>query len=137
MSIDPQRQFATTAMELREAPVSDCLDASVVAGLLELGDPDFFAELVDDFITSTGPCLERMREAVAFGEAEVTYQCAHTLKSSAANMGATRFSDLCRRIEATGRAGDVSGLDAIIADLSQEYDRVHDALTAAAEAARG
>lgn len=136
MWIDPRQETAAAATNLREEAVTDCLDPTVVAGLLELGDPDFFAELVDDFITSTGPCLDRLRDAVAFGEAEVTYQCAHTMKSSAANMGATRFSELCRQVEATGRAGEVSGLDAVVADLTAEYDRVRDALTVAADAAR-
>lgn len=138
MWIDPRQETAAAAAvtEQPENPVSDCLDLDVVAGLLELGDPDFFAELVDDFVTSTGPYLERLASAVAAGDAESVYQTAHAMKSSAANMGATRFSELCRRAEAAGRSGDVGGLDSLVADLTLEYEDVREALAAAAAAAR-
>lgn len=140
MWIDPRQETAAAAAAVagrQETSVSECLDHSVVAGLLELGDPDFFAELVDDFVTSTGPYLERLGAAVTSGDAEAVYQSAHTMKSSAANMGATGFSELCREAEAAGRSGDVGGLGGLVADLGAEYERVREALAAAAEAARG
>lgn len=133
MWTDPREETAAAAVAQRESPVGDSLDAEVVASLLELGDVDFFTELVDDFVASTRIYLDDLRSAVAAGDAEAAYKAAHTMKSSAANMGATRFSELCRGFEAAGRAGDLDSLEGAADQLTREFDLVRSDLDAAAE----
>ena len=49
--------------------------------------------------------LDAMRAAVARNDLAVVVQCAHTLKSASANVGAMALADLCRQMEALGRMG--------------------------------
>jgi len=111
------------------------LDSDVLAGLAELGDPEFFAELVDDFVHSTVSYLAALREAVSTGDCEGVHRTAHTMKSSAANMGATRFSEMCRDLEAAGREGRLGGMEEAYELLRAHYEDVAAALTAEVAAA--
>lgn len=132
----PRDETAAAAVAHRDTPVGDSLDPDLVAALLELGDAEFFAELVDDFVTSTRAYLGELDSALAAGDAEAAYKAAHTMKSSAANMGAVAFSELCRSIEAAGRAGDIGSLGGVVERLEREFERVRaDLAAAAAEAA--
>ncbi len=46
---------------------------------------------------------------------------AHTLKSSSANMGATRLSELCRSLEVSAQTASVSEMQKLIFDMQMEY----------------
>lgn len=53
---------------------------------------------------------------------------AHSLKSASRNVGAVRFSELCREIE-TAASGDLNGaLGAVMADFRLQYQSVRSAL---------
>ena len=54
--------------------------------------------------------MERLRQALAHGDADTLMLEAHTLKSSSANMGALEFADLAKRFEAAARDGDLVAL---------------------------
>ena len=106
--------------------MSGSIDAEVIESLKELGgedDPGLFQELVDVFLTDTPPRLEAMTEAVANGDAEALMTAAHSLKSSAANMGALHLSALCRQLEAQGREGNHAMGDDVAA-AKQEFETV-------------
>lgn len=47
--------------------------------------------------------LEALQQAVAAGDPVAVQQAAHTLKSSSANLGATRLSALGKTLEEHGR----------------------------------
>lgn len=131
MWTDPRNETAATAVAPTDARVGDSIDPEVVAALLELGDADFFAELVDDFVSSTRTYLGSLGAALAAGDSETVYQTAHAMKSSAASIGALGFSELCRHVEACGRVGELGDLGAVVASIEDEFARVCASLAAA------
>ncbi len=71
---------------------------------------DFVVELAGDFLSDAAARMERLRQALARGDADSLMLEAHTLKSSGANMGALAFADLAKRFEVAGRDGDLAAL---------------------------
>lgn len=111
--------------------MSSSLDMSVVETLKELGgddDPELFGELVDAFLADTPGRLDAIDAALVTGDADGVAKAAHPLKSSAANMGAVGLSELCRRMEAAAREGDLSGLAPLAASARVEFDAASRAL---------
>lgn len=132
MWTDPRDEVAAAAVAPRGTVLGESLDPDAIAALFELGDADFFADLVDDFVTSTRTYLGTLEGALTSGDAESVYKAAHTMKSSAASMGAMTFSAMCRDVEAAGRTGDLGRLVDAPARLRDEFDRVRDDLEAQA-----
>ena len=46
---------------------------------------------------------------------------AHTLKSSSANVGATGFSETCRRLESLGRVGKLNDAAGTLAEAEAQF----------------
>lgn len=113
-----------------ELPV---LDPSVVRSLKELGgddDPGLFDELVDLFVTDARSNVEKLVQALDQRDAQALSRVAHTMKSSSANVGASRMSKLCFEIEKIGRAGSIDGAGELVALAREQFDQVCAALVA-------
>jgi HPt (histidine-containing phosphotransfer) domain-containing protein len=54
----------------------------------------------------TGEFFARLEQAAEQDDAETLFYIAHTLKSSSANLGATRLPQLCRALEEASHADD-------------------------------
>ncbi|NTV24815.1 MAG: response regulator [Chlorobiaceae bacterium] len=64
------------------------LDDSIITSLKELGDPELFAQLVGIFMTDTEQLIRQLDEALGNHDLETALRASHTLKGSAANIGA-------------------------------------------------
>jgi PAS domain S-box-containing protein len=109
------------------------LDPGVIAGLRELqieGEPNLVAALVELFITETPPMLASMRQAVTDAQADQLRRTAHSLKSSAANLGAHAMTALCAALEKHGAANTLSASGPLLTQLDHEFERVCAALEA-------
>ena len=53
---------------------------------------------------------------------------AHSLKGASGNLGAIGVAELAERIEIAGKARDVDGVDAMLADLRARYRETESAL---------
>jgi CheY-like chemotaxis protein len=73
------------------------------------GDGAFLAELIDTFLADAPQLLAQMGQAVEAGDAATLRRAAHSLKSNSAEFGAGTLADLCRELEAIGRAGEEAG----------------------------
>lgn len=107
------------------------IDAAALAGLLdaqEEGEPDFLAELIDQFLREAPRQLDAVRDAVARGEAQALAREAHRLKGGCSIFGAHTMAALCGNLEARGRADSVQGADALLAQLEGEFSRVRRSL---------
>jgi CheY-like chemotaxis protein/HPt (histidine-containing phosphotransfer) domain-containing protein len=80
-------------------------------------DDDLRGELLVIFQKVTPPRMAQIREAVAKGDWKAAAKVAHTMKSSAAQLGFFELSDVCTRLEAKGFAGNGDGWDADIVEL--------------------
>ena len=81
-----------------------------IDALRELDEPDsdeLVTQLVTSFLKSADAGLERVAAALAKGEAKAWTQAAHSLKSSAANLGAEALAGCYRELEKCGREGRI------------------------------
>jgi HPt (histidine-containing phosphotransfer) domain-containing protein len=107
-------------------PELPALDEAVLARLIaDTGDDtEFVRELIDTFTESAPPLLAELQSALAAGDAVTVHRAAHTLKSSAASLGALRLADEAAGIEVAAKGGELPP-EAASADLART---VHEAL---------
>jgi two-component system sensor histidine kinase/response regulator len=110
------------------------LVASVLAQLGDEnrgGDRAFVVELIDLFLEQATPLVEELHTAASLGDECDIARIAHTLQSSAGNLGARRLQRLCTDAEAAcyRNSNDEGDTAASVADcLAAELDRVINAL---------
>jgi HPt (histidine-containing phosphotransfer) domain-containing protein len=99
----------------------EVLDQAALDSLLQMvgGDADFVDELVDTFLADVPHQLADLRAAVAAGAAADAVRPAHTLKGTAASIGARSVEGVSRSIEEGARAGNVDGLKAPVEELAR------------------
>lgn len=87
----------------------DAIDRATFERLLDMagGDQTFVDELVDTYHDDGAAQVDAIRAAAEAHDADAIVRPAHTLKSSSATVGALALADLCRQLEADGRAGAV------------------------------
>jgi two-component system, sensor histidine kinase and response regulator len=106
------------------------LDQSVLAGLRELGDQGFLADLYELFLADVPAQLEALRKAIKGGDAPSVERVAHTLKGSCGNMGALRIATICAELQDMGHSGELERAPVLGERLEAEFGRVRKALEA-------
>jgi signal transduction histidine kinase/DNA-binding response OmpR family regulator len=104
------------------------LDRGALARLADLiGGEQYVPELLAEFRTEAARLVEQVREALP-DRPEAARLPAHSLKSSAANVGAIRLADRAAEVEAAATAGSAEVLERLVPRLTAELARVIDAL---------
>jgi CheY-like chemotaxis protein len=93
------------------------------------GEPEFLVEVVEAFLSDTPPRIETIKSTLASGDGEGLGRAAHSLKGSSGNFGAARLQAICADVERLGRAGQLTGLPALVERLEVEYALVADRLS--------
>jgi CheY-like chemotaxis protein len=102
------------------------INLAVIASLRELDEPgsdELVTQLVGSFLKSADGNLQRVAAALAEGNAKACAQAAHSLKSSAANLGAEALAGCYREIEKCGREGRVDDARDLIGQTRREQQR--------------
>jgi HPt (histidine-containing phosphotransfer) domain-containing protein len=122
-------------VEAHPSDITALLDSTALTNLRAMSgdDPQFITQLIDTFLEDAPTQLDRLRVAVAAGDAPAVRLIAHGLKSNGAEFGATAFAGLCRDLEQIGRSGRLEGA----ASLMDRIDHAFTAVSAALVAARG
>jgi two-component system, sensor histidine kinase and response regulator len=115
-----------TAIEATEEP----LDRDIIENLRDLGGSEMLSELAQIFFEDTRSNLATLRKALEEGDAQSVERVSHTLKGSAANMGAFRMSALCMKLENTGASGNLLRAPELLEQLEAEFERVRPAFEA-------
>jgi HPt (histidine-containing phosphotransfer) domain-containing protein len=105
----PEQPNAADGLEL--------IDNSVLEDLRALGgceDPGLLQELIDLFLGDAPRRIDEMHLGLREGDFSLMQRSAHTLKSSSANLGATRLSQVCKDLEFAARDQDRAGYEALI-----------------------
>jgi len=106
MSIDPSAL----------APYRDAMGA---------GADSFVIDLIDTFLSTSGQLVDGLYTSLAESDATTFTRCAHTLKSNSAIFGARLLLNLCKELEATGKANNLTGaLFPLLDQLKAEYKQV-------------
>jgi HPt (histidine-containing phosphotransfer) domain-containing protein len=135
--IAPTSAGPRAALQVADRVGEPVLDASVLSQLADSergGDPAFVVELIDLFVTQARPLLADLRWAGEAGDRQGIARIAHTLQSSAGNLGARRLQRLCAEAESTAKtSGDAwakdtahtltAEIESVIGALEQERRR--------------
>jgi PAS domain S-box-containing protein len=126
---DEARTASEEASIDSEAPPTEepVIDRPLLESLRELqgeGERDIFNELIELFLSDVPLQLADLREAAEAGESHSVERIAHTLKGSAANMGALRMKALLAELEEIGRSEELGAAPERIAQVEKEFGRV-------------
>jgi signal transduction histidine kinase/DNA-binding response OmpR family regulator/HPt (histidine-containing phosphotransfer) domain-containing protein len=102
------------------------IDSDVLHRLVQAmgGDPEFVAELLDEFAKDSPKLLSETRDGMTSHDSEAVRRGAHTLKSNASTFGAASLSSLCAELEASAKSGDLEGGPELLARIESEYELV-------------
>ena len=109
-SSNPSETTAPTDSQSGQSKALACLDAETLQRLKAIqpsGQPDFYLRVLTRFLDTAPELMSALRRAVRDGDALALQQTAHSLKSSAGNVGALSLAEQCRELEAMGRVGDL------------------------------
>jgi HPt (histidine-containing phosphotransfer) domain-containing protein len=115
------------------------LDAAALAGLRALdptGQKRLMERLFAAFQSSTGRLIPQLLESQRNADPKGLRHVAHTLKSSAANVGGMKLSGICAELETRIRLGQTSDLQPLVDALVEEVQSLLLALQQLSEASR-
>jgi two-component system sensor histidine kinase/response regulator len=78
--------------------------------LRSIGGDELVREMMGTFVRFAAAQVVRLHDAAAAGDLEGAAVLAHTLKSSARQLGAMPLADACASAELAARGGDAAGL---------------------------
>jgi signal transduction histidine kinase/CheY-like chemotaxis protein/HPt (histidine-containing phosphotransfer) domain-containing protein len=105
---------------------SPAIKMATIDALRELDEPgstELVTHLVGSFLKSANDSLARVAAAATVGDAKALAQGAHSLKSSAANLGADALAACYRELEKLGREGRIDEARALIEPTRDEQQR--------------
>ncbi len=93
------------------------------------GEPSVLLRVIDIYRESSPELMQKIADCIVRADADGLREAAHSLKSASANLGALRFSALCKTLEDLGRDGDTQTAQNLTADIEAQYLEVLEALT--------
>jgi CheY-like chemotaxis protein len=109
-------------------PAAGALDTSVIGDLVDvMGDE--FPDLVRIYLEDTPKNVALLEQAARQRSMEGIIAPSHSLKSTSANLGALRLSELAKRLEHGARTGELAEPLVLVGELKREYQQVASALT--------
>jgi CheY-like chemotaxis protein/HPt (histidine-containing phosphotransfer) domain-containing protein len=114
------------------APDEEAIDPKVLAELRRLSteQEDLLAVLIGHFLEQMPRGLERLRQALAQGDAKRLARIAHELNGSCGNLGARRMCGLCMELQVRGDRGELPGAAPLLERLEAEFERARTRLLA-------
>ena len=115
--------------DLRQMP--GFIDPSVMETLRLLripGQPDPLPNLIDEFINSAQHHLDEIQTAIMDQETGTIERCAHSLRGSAAGIGALRLAALAADLEDGVRHGAINRAAEMLSQLEEEFASVRRSL---------
>ena len=99
-----------------------------IRALQRPGTPDMLARIIDIFLQETPAGIEQIQQSVAEGDLETVRTTAHSIKSSAAYLGASSFSARMAELESAARETQLSHCQDLCLNLEQDCASVIDSL---------
>ncbi|MDH3272205.1 MAG: Hpt domain-containing protein [Gemmatimonadota bacterium] len=109
---------------------SEVLDPAALERLKEWGGEKLAGQMVRLFLKNSGVRMDQIRTGVVQADVDEAERGAHSLKSSAANIGAERLRTLATQIESAALRDEPEQLQAILPELEDAYAMVMSALEA-------
>lgn len=98
------------------------VDRAALDRLLEWGGDKLLHQMLRLYLENSPERLTQIETGLApDGDLDETHRGAHSLKSSSANVGAMRVSDVSARLEAAAKDGDRNGSRSLADELATAY----------------
>jgi HPt (histidine-containing phosphotransfer) domain-containing protein len=120
-------------LQMKHGEADEVLELKVLEQLAALrvnGKPELLARTISLYLVESPKLMERLKQAANANDATEIVRCAHSLKSSSANIGATALSRYCSEIEGSARRADAEDARRLVVRIEKEHDRVQSALSA-------
>ena len=127
----PLIPLAETRAAAERGPALDPAAVVELQELLDCGPAQAIAEIGAILLDYASTQLAEMRQALARQDAGEIARGAHALKSSSGSAAARFMAQLCGELEQLGRAGELVGAAAKLAEVEAEFARVETAIKAA------
>jgi two-component system, sensor histidine kinase and response regulator len=106
------------------------IDRAVIERLDRLGGKKLATGMIDIFLEHAPTRIDAAQAALAVDDVEEIRRAAHSLKSSAGNLGATRLQALCETIERIAQKQETNGeIAGLVARMATECDTASRELT--------
>ena len=90
------------------------------------GDPEFEAELIQDFLAMAPNLLVEIESAISANDVLAVQRAAHSLKGSSRSLGAVAIGFAAEDLDNLSRCGDLSGADFQFGTLARRFDEFND-----------
>ena len=102
-------------------PESQILDPQAMERLREWGGDKLAGQMVRLFLKNSGVRMDQIRKGAADGDMDEAERGSHSLKSSAANIGAEKVRTLATQLESACLEADVEGVRNVLPQLEEAY----------------
>lgn len=127
--VSARSDHSPAAVTIRKEPARPAFDAADALERVD-GDRELLEELLRLFADECTSSLEQMRTVWNARDKNTLIRLAHTMKGSAANVGANCISEAARELEMQVRSGNVEPAFQQIANLEREVARLKPELDA-------
>jgi HPt (histidine-containing phosphotransfer) domain-containing protein len=100
---------------------STIIDPQALERLKEWGGDKLAGQMVRLFLKNTGSRMDQIRTGVSDGNLEEAERGAHSLKSSAANIGAETLRTLATRMESAALDANIDSARTLMPELETAY----------------
>jgi HPt (histidine-containing phosphotransfer) domain-containing protein len=118
-------------------PDPPVIDRAAIQRLEDWGGEALFRKMIESFLSHAPERLEEIRDGVARHDARRAELGAHSLRSSAGNLGASRLQVLCEGAETMAEAGEFSALEGLLPELDQVFSDAREELERILEGKKG
>jgi two-component system sensor histidine kinase/response regulator len=119
----PSGAAPAAAPPATETPAINLATIDALRELDEDGGMGLVRQLVSSFLASADDHLDRVVTAATEGNTKALGQAAHSLKSSAANLGAQALAGCYRELEQCAREGRIDGVRGLLDQTRREHQR--------------
>jgi HPt (histidine-containing phosphotransfer) domain-containing protein len=88
-------------------------------------DEDDFKELVELFITTSLPDIDKIKKGVQQGNSQDVAAASHSIKGAAGNLGFDDMFTLAKAMETQAKNGDLDNFEAYITDLENKVNALN------------
>ncbi len=113
------------------------LDGGAISRLDRIGGSEFVVEMIELFLENAPQRLATAREAFETGDTPTLHRAVHSLKSTAANLGARGLQAAAEAAEARAHDEDLDAMPPLLDDLDREYAEARAELEAERDRRKG
>jgi len=96
-------------------------DQTVLESLLRYGPPSFLVQLIQVYLETTPAHVDNAEASFAAGDWKALTFAAHSLKSSAGNLGLPRMLDTVKMLELAARSKDMDEAKPLVEGLRKTW----------------